>query len=104
MTRKSMRSRRLFPAPPKVAKNNLLDSLGVTAVNYKDTARLRMFILRARQNPLPPGHRFDRPTAAPNRHGDQERSRDVPFAVPVIRRAVTRMCAPLWRQVVHDGG
>ena len=44
MTRKSTRSRRLFPALPKVAKNNLLDSLGVTAVNYKDTARLRMFI------------------------------------------------------------
>jgi small subunit ribosomal protein S18 len=44
MTRKSTRSRRLFPAQPKVAKNNLLDSLGVTAVNYKDTARLRMFI------------------------------------------------------------
>jgi len=44
MTRKSTRSRRLFPAPTKVAKNNLLDSLGVTAVNYKDTARLRMFI------------------------------------------------------------
>lgn len=44
MTRKSTRSRRLFPARPKVAKNNLLDSLGVTAVNYKDTARLRMFI------------------------------------------------------------
>jgi small subunit ribosomal protein S18 len=44
MTRKSTRPRRLFPALPKVAKNNLLDSLGVTAVNYKDTARLRMFI------------------------------------------------------------
>lgn len=44
MTRKSTRSGRLFPALPKVAKNNLLDSLGVTAVNYKDTARLRMFI------------------------------------------------------------
>jgi small subunit ribosomal protein S18 len=44
MTRKSTRSRRLFPALPKVAKNNLLDSLGVTAVNYKDTARLRTFI------------------------------------------------------------
>jgi small subunit ribosomal protein S18 len=44
MTRKSTRSRRLFPALPKVAKNNLLDSLGETAVNYKDTARLRMFI------------------------------------------------------------
>ena len=44
MTRKSTRSRRLFPALPKVAKNNLLDSLGVTSVNYKDTARLRMFI------------------------------------------------------------
>jgi small subunit ribosomal protein S18 len=54
MTRKSTRSRRLFPALPKVAKNNLLDSLGVTAVNYKDTARLRMFIsergkIRSRQ-------------------------------------------------------
>ena len=44
MTPKSTRSRRLFPALPKVAKNNLLDSLGVAAVNYKDTARLRMFI------------------------------------------------------------
>jgi small subunit ribosomal protein S18 len=44
MTRKSTQSRRLFPASTKVAKNNLLDSLGVTAVNYKDAARLRMFI------------------------------------------------------------
>ena len=44
MTRKSTRSRRLLPAPPKVAKNNLLDTLSVTAVNYKDTARLRIFI------------------------------------------------------------
>jgi small subunit ribosomal protein S18 len=44
MTRKSTRSRRLLPAPPKVAKNNLLETLSVTAVNYKDTARLRMFI------------------------------------------------------------
>jgi small subunit ribosomal protein S18 len=44
MTRKSTRPRRLLPAPPKVAKNNLLDTLSVTAVNYKDTARLRMFI------------------------------------------------------------
>ncbi len=44
MTRKSTRSRRPIPAQPQVAKKNLLDSLGMTAVNYKDTARLRMFI------------------------------------------------------------
>jgi hypothetical protein len=39
MAPKSARARRLIPAQPKVAKKNLLDSLGVTAVNYKDTAR-----------------------------------------------------------------
>jgi small subunit ribosomal protein S18 len=44
MTRKSTRARRPIPAEPKVAKKNLLDSLGVTALNHKDTARLRMFI------------------------------------------------------------
>jgi small subunit ribosomal protein S18 len=44
MTRKSTRSRRLIPPQPQVAKKNLLDSLGMTAVNYKDTAPLRMFI------------------------------------------------------------
>jgi small subunit ribosomal protein S18 len=44
MTRKSMRAPRPIPAQPKVAKKNLLDSLGVTVLNYKDTARLRMFI------------------------------------------------------------
>jgi small subunit ribosomal protein S18 len=44
MARKSTRSRRLIPPQPKVAKKNLLDSLGVAVVSYKDTARLRMFI------------------------------------------------------------
>jgi small subunit ribosomal protein S18 len=44
MVRKSTRSRRPIPAQPKVAKENLLDILGVTALNYKDTATLRMFI------------------------------------------------------------
>ena len=44
MARKSTRSRRTIPAQPAVAKTNLLDSMGVTAVNYKDTARLRTFI------------------------------------------------------------
>jgi small subunit ribosomal protein S18 len=44
MARKSTRARRPIPAQLKVAKKNLLESLGVTALNYKDTARLRMFI------------------------------------------------------------
>jgi small subunit ribosomal protein S18 len=44
MARKSKRSRRPLLAQPKVAKKNLLDSLGVTVVNYKDTAQLRTFI------------------------------------------------------------
>jgi small subunit ribosomal protein S18 len=44
MARKSTRPRRPIPAQPTVAKKNLLDSMGVTAVNYKDTARLRTFI------------------------------------------------------------
>jgi small subunit ribosomal protein S18 len=44
MIRKSKRVTRPIPSQPKVAKKNLLASLGLTAVNYKDTARLRMFI------------------------------------------------------------
>lgn len=44
MAGKSRRTRRL-PAPEsKPAKKNLLKTLGVTEVDYKDTARLRMFI------------------------------------------------------------
>jgi small subunit ribosomal protein S18 len=37
------RPRRVAPEP-KLAKKNLLKTLGVTAIDYKDTARLRMFI------------------------------------------------------------
>jgi small subunit ribosomal protein S18 len=37
-------ARRPVLAQPKLAKKNLLDNLGVTAVNDKDTATLRMFI------------------------------------------------------------
>jgi small subunit ribosomal protein S18 len=104
MTRKSTRSRRLLPAPPKVAKNNLLDTLGVTAVNYKDTARLRMFISERGKI------RSRRVTGLTVQQQRQiamaiKNAREVAlFAVPVIRRAVTGMFAPLWRQVVHDNG
>jgi small subunit ribosomal protein S18 len=44
MAGKSKRARRVKPLDTKPAKRNLLNSLGVTAVDYKDTARLRMFI------------------------------------------------------------
>jgi small subunit ribosomal protein S18 len=44
MAGKSKRARRATPLPLKPAKRNLLNTLGVTAVDYKDTARLRMFI------------------------------------------------------------
>lgn len=37
------RARRVAPEP-KLAKKNLLKTLGVTAIDYKDTAKLRMFI------------------------------------------------------------
>ena len=44
MAGKSKRTRRA-PAPEtKPAKRNLLKTLGVNAVDYKDTNRLRMFI------------------------------------------------------------
>jgi small subunit ribosomal protein S18 len=44
MAGKSKRTRRA-PAPEtKPAKKNLLKTLGVNAVDYKDTNRLRMFI------------------------------------------------------------
>jgi small subunit ribosomal protein S18 len=44
MAGKSKRSRRA-PAPEtKPAKRNLLKTLGLNAVDYKDTNRLRMFI------------------------------------------------------------
>jgi small subunit ribosomal protein S18 len=44
MAGQSKRARRPTPPPLKTAKKNLLHTLGVTTVDYKDTARLRMFI------------------------------------------------------------
>ncbi|MFZ3302716.1 MAG: 30S ribosomal protein S18 [Mycobacterium sp.] len=54
MAGKSKRARRATPLESKPAKKNLLKTLGVIAVDYKDTARLRMFIsergkIRSRQ-------------------------------------------------------
>jgi ribosomal protein S18 len=100
MARKSTRSRRLIPPQPKVAKNNLPDSLGVAVVNYKDTARLRMVI--SERGKIRSRRVTGLFTAAPGRHGDHERSRDGPFAVPIERPSVTPMCALLGFQVVHD--
>ncbi|MDT5170403.1 MAG: small subunit ribosomal protein [Mycobacterium sp.] len=44
MAGKSKRARRAALPESKPAKRNLLKTLGVTAVDYKDTARLRVFI------------------------------------------------------------
>ncbi|HEY6857080.1 MAG TPA: 30S ribosomal protein S18 [Mycobacterium sp.] len=54
MAGKSKRARRAALPESKPAKRNLLKTLGVTAVDYKDTARLRVFIsergkIRSRQ-------------------------------------------------------
>jgi len=44
MAGKSKRARRAALPESKPAKRNLLKTLGVTAVDFKDTARLRVFI------------------------------------------------------------
>jgi small subunit ribosomal protein S18 len=44
MAKKSTRTRRAHELDAKPAKRNLLKTLGVNAVDYKDTNRLRMFI------------------------------------------------------------
>ncbi len=44
MARKPQRTRRGAPPGVRPAKRNLLASLGLSAVDYKDTAALRMFI------------------------------------------------------------
>jgi small subunit ribosomal protein S18 len=44
MAGKSKRSRRIASPESHPVKRNLLKTLGVTAVDYKDTARLRVFI------------------------------------------------------------
>ncbi|WIM86841.1 30S ribosomal protein S18 [Candidatus Mycobacterium wuenschmannii] len=44
MAGKSKRGRRTPQQDPKSAKKNLLKTLGLTTVDYKDTTRLRMFI------------------------------------------------------------
>ncbi|WP_292988853.1 30S ribosomal protein S18 [Mycobacterium sp.] len=44
MAGKSHRTRRATTAEIKPAKKNLLRTLGVTSVDYKDVAHLRMFI------------------------------------------------------------
>ena len=54
MAGKSARVRRATKPDIKRAKKNLLDNLGVTTVDYKDTATLRVFIsergkIRSRQ-------------------------------------------------------
>lgn len=43
-TAKKRRQTRGGPPTGRSAKKNLLDSLGVSAVDYKDTAALRLFI------------------------------------------------------------
>jgi small subunit ribosomal protein S18 len=43
MAKKTKRPRRVVP-DSKLAKKNLLKTLGVTAIDYKDTGKLRMFI------------------------------------------------------------
>jgi small subunit ribosomal protein S18 len=43
MAKKTKRTRRVAPEP-KLAKKNLLKTLGVTAIDYKDTGKLRMFL------------------------------------------------------------
>ncbi len=44
MAGKSKRNRRTTLAEAKPAKKNVLKALGVERVDYKDTARLRLFI------------------------------------------------------------
>lgn len=44
MAKKSARGRRSAPLEAKPAKKNFLDTLGLDAVDYKDTASLRVFI------------------------------------------------------------
>jgi small subunit ribosomal protein S18 len=44
MAGKSERGRRAMPSEKKPAKKNLVNSLGLTAIDYKDTTRLRVFI------------------------------------------------------------
>jgi small subunit ribosomal protein S18 len=44
MAGKSKRVRRVTAVETRPVKTNLLKTLGVTALDYKDTARLRMFI------------------------------------------------------------
>ena len=44
MAGKSERNHRASPADAKPVKKNLMKTLGVQRVDYKDTARLRMFI------------------------------------------------------------
>lgn len=44
MAGKAKRARRISQAPTKIAKQNLFTRLGLDAVDYKDTATLRLFI------------------------------------------------------------
>lgn len=44
MAKKPKRARRVAPSGTGTAKRNLLASLGLEAVDYKDTATLRVFI------------------------------------------------------------
>jgi small subunit ribosomal protein S18 len=44
MAGKSKRTRRITQPETKPVKKNLLKTMGVASVDYKDTARLRMFI------------------------------------------------------------
>jgi small subunit ribosomal protein S18 len=54
MATKSKEAQRVLRTPARAAKQNLLNKLGMAAIDYKDTATLRLFIsprgkIRARE-------------------------------------------------------
>lgn len=79
---------------PTKAKKNLLDSLGVESVDYKDTATLRVFIsdrgkIRSRG--------VTGLTVQQQRQVAQERPRDGAAALPGPGQAATRCTVPMTR-------
>jgi small subunit ribosomal protein S18 len=93
MAPKSARARRLIPAQPKVAKKNLLDSMGVTAVDDKDTSRLRIFISERGKI------RSRRVTGL-----TVQQQRQVATAIKNAREMALLPHSPSGLRVVHDNG
>jgi ribosomal protein S18 len=89
MAKKPRRARRAVPPDVRRAKKNLFASLGLSAVDYKDTVALGVFISERGTLPVSPSNNNA------GHHRDQERPRNGAIALPRTDRQPLKHVVPL---------